>query len=208
MAEVHDRIAGVRGAFEQTVAGIRNLRAAGVEKVMVKVVVTRHNAALLEAMVVTLLSLTVRDVNFAYVHGCGCTPAEYDALAPRFTELWPQVQRAQASADRVGVDTRFEAFPLCRLPAPWRATEIPHLEGMDSVFTMVGEDTRKWNETRRAMKRKGRRCPTCGLDELCEGVWQEYFERFGDGDLVPQPPQARAEMLFAILCARKERPLC
>lgn len=79
--EVHDRIAGVDGAFEQTLCGLRNI-AGNLKTVTVCVPVTEHNAAHIREIPDLLwgLGLSAR-VMFSYGQGLSPGGAPHTALA-------------------------------------------------------------------------------------------------------------------------------
>ena len=182
----HDKITRVAGSFKETISGIRNLRSEGVP-IIIKTVVTRLNVGVLCRLVQKCQEMEIDELVLAYIHGQGDARRNYSQLAPTFTELKPTIQLTQEQGDSCGVSISFEAFPLCQLPRPWRAIELLYFVSKDSLFTNVGDSSREWRMTRRAAKKKGRRCGKCDWEYVCEGVWKEYIEQFGDGELEPRP---------------------
>lgn len=184
-AELHDALVGCRGAFNQTVAGIRNLVELGAP-VLANTVVVRANLRQLSVIAQVLCDLGVTQYQLAYVHPVGTAAERFQEVVPRPRELLPHVHEALDVGRRRHVHCFTEAVPLCLLRGyEWAAAEarMPHTVVFDLGVT-VDFQAYRLNEG----KAKGPPCTGCTWRDRCEGPWREIPQKFGWDDF-----QARAD---------------
>jgi MoaA/NifB/PqqE/SkfB family radical SAM enzyme len=199
---VHDAITGRPGSFEQTVAGVRHIAAAG-KLIAAKLVLTSLNAGHILATTRLMVDLGFDIFVFSYVHGVGNARRNYDRLAVRYTDLWPQVK---ASVDHLTpryLPANLETFPFC-IVRGYEAlvAEINFLAGEFNV-KFVGHELQSWTSARLKQKTKFEACSKCSFDPLCEGVWTEYADKFGSAEICPRDDH----QFFARFRDRLERSL-
>jgi MoaA/NifB/PqqE/SkfB family radical SAM enzyme len=183
--ECHDHLTTVAGSFEQTVQGIRNLKALG-QRVITNSVITRSNFRHLVELARLLVRLGVDQYQLAFVHPVGSAgmEANFASIVPRFELIMPHVQAALEVGDREGRRSMTEAIPYCCMQGYERfigekimpPTRIFDAEG-------VIEDYRDYRLVEG--KAKGEPCRECSLSAQCEGPWREYPERYGWGEFRP-----------------------
>lgn len=181
--EIHDTQTRAPGSFKQTVRGIRHAKARGLP-VILNSVITRDNAAHLEAMARLFVALQVDQFQLAFVHALGTAGANMDAVMPRFTEVVPQLRLALAVGRAAGVPAFTEGIPLCVLGKDAvHASErtMPRLRIVDATWIIEDYTAVRHDEA----KLKGPPCVECDLAPACEGPWREYPERFGWSEMVP-----------------------
>ena len=182
-AELHDGLTCAPGSFEQTVAGIRNVRAMGLP-VLTNSVITKPNYRDLDRLAALLVELGVSQMQFAFVHPVGSAAEHYDEIVPRMSDVAEHLQRALGVARAAGVRVMAEAVPYCVLGehADCVAEEhIPPTTVVDADVTIVDYERYRRQEG----KRKGPECARCAREAQCEGPWREYPERFGFDELRP-----------------------
>jgi len=112
--EDHDRIAGVKNSFYNTIKGLHNL-ARFQEKIEIRVVVSRLNARYLESIATFIYR------NFPFVYHCAFMGMEITGLAvDNYKEIWidpyeyrDQLSRAVNVLSRGGINVSVYNLPLC-----------------------------------------------------------------------------------------------
>lgn len=187
--EIHDAQTRAPGSFKQTVRGIRNATARGIP-VILNSVITRANAAHLEAMARLFVALQVTQFQLAFVHALGTAGANFDAVVPRFSDIAPQLRLALAVGRAARIPAWTEGIPLCILGNDaGHAAEptMPRLRIIDATWIIEDYTVVRHEEA----KLKGPPCEACDLAPVCEGPWREYPEHFGWDELVAvrRPPK-------------------
>lgn len=180
--EHHDALAGLEGAFERCVEGIRQLLAHGV-RVTLNPVTARRTQALLPDYVdwvadhlpgVTFLSLSA-------VQPHGRARAHMDELLPDYDVLGDAIRRARARAGARGIDV---INPYCGLPlcVGWADDLSRCVEAFEAVRG-------GWRDTpgieNVGDKRHGPPCASCALRTRCGGAWHAYWDLRGGQGLAP-----------------------
>jgi molybdenum cofactor biosynthesis enzyme MoaA len=180
---LHDHLTGCAGAFSQTTAGIRNVKARGA-LVLANTVITRSNFRHLREIATLLVSLGADQYQFAFVHPVGSAGASFDAVVPRMTMIEPHVKAGLDVGIRAGRSVMTEAIPYCFMSGYERHVAeriMPRTKIFDGG--MVIDDYTQFRLTEG--KSKGPGCRRCVHDSICEGPWREYPERFGWDEFVP-----------------------
>jgi pyruvate-formate lyase-activating enzyme len=185
-AAVHDAITRVPGSFDQTVAAMRGLVAEG-EKVTAKIVLSRTNAPCLPALAALLADIGAPRANFTFPHALGNARRMFDAVVPRYSDVMPGLLAALDALDACGIEAVTEAVPLCLLGGRRdRATESMYRSAVASEVRQLDQDARDWSRDRAVEgKAKPPSCASCALDASCEGVWTDYLDANGGGELLP-----------------------
>ncbi len=187
-APLHDALVRARGAFSQVVAGIRNVRRAGLP-VLTNSVIVRDNTRDLPALARLLVSLGVQPVQLALVHPAGTAATWSDQVVPRLSDAAPQIRAALDILRAADRRAYAEAVPYCQM----RGYEEHVLEGhvpdtvvVDAQLVVESYETYRQNHG----KAQGAVCAECSWRGVCEGPWREYLELYGEADLTPRsdPP--------------------
>lgn len=179
-AATSDRVTSAPGTFVRTLAGIKNLIAAGVT-VIINFVLCGHNAAELAELpdFVARELLVVPpgrvEINFSFVAAGSDNVPRDTALIPRIKDVVWALDAALARARALGIPLLgFDSqcgIPACFLPeevrATWFARDLPAKEvrAFASAF------------------RKGDACRECSLTRRCYGLRAAYAEMYGTGEL-------------------------
>jgi MoaA/NifB/PqqE/SkfB family radical SAM enzyme len=184
--ELHEYLTRCPGSFEQTVQGIRNVKAMGFP-VITNSVVTRSNYRHLGKLARLLTELGVDQYQFAFVHALGTAERFFNSVVPRMELIADHVMEGLDVGRQASVWATTEAIPPCILPgyeehlAEWI---LPDARIYDAKNVLDSYATYRVNEG----KAKGPDCVKCGWNETCEGVWREYSERFGSDEFRPVDP--------------------
>ena len=185
---IHDFLTGAKGAFLQTVTGIRNLKRLG-QRVVTNSVVTKANYRDLPALARLLVSLGVDQYQLAFMHITGRAGQNKEWLVARKAVIEPYVKRALDVGLRAGRRVMTEAIPYCLMKgyeAYVAETVIPGTMIFDAE-TVIEDYTKARRDEGKA---KGPDCPSCRYHRACEGPWREYPEQFGWAEFRPVPMEA------------------
>jgi len=189
VAEAHDRITQRPGGFAETVQGIRNLVAAGVQ-VRMNMVISLLNLGSVEEMVPFLAAglPEVRLGQLTFPHPDGNALANFDLIVPRLAEAAEVVVRTLRRGLRRQIWFMVEAIPPCLLPGFEKHNlELRGLEVVGTDVASGAPDGRitDYRQLLRAEKEKGEQCARCCLGAVCDGIWKQYADRFGTAELRP-----------------------
>ncbi len=110
-ADVHDRLTGVAGSFERTMAGLRSLQDAGVH-VHTNTTLNAVNAACIEELVRFIHGLGLRRLSMNLIIPAG-SAARLDLQVP-YSRAGELVERAREEAARVGIEFLwYSPTPMC-----------------------------------------------------------------------------------------------
>ncbi|MGH7786960.1 MAG: radical SAM protein [Candidatus Binatia bacterium] len=173
-------------AHHETVAGIEQLRDAGVQ-VMVNCVLTRLNLAQLDAYLETGAARFGRLVSYKFVFpSTGGIGGGWEGIALRYAEVRDVVRGLRARAAARHLRVFFESFPNCVLDAPELANlgrsgfgETHYLDDAhgDRVYAM--------RHIEAELSAYGPACRDCAALRRCPGVAHAYAARHGVDELIP-----------------------
>lgn len=185
-AATHDDVTRAPGSFDQTLAAIEALLAAG-EKVSVKTVLSRRNVAGLPALADRLSALGARRFNLTFPHALGNAGHDFAEVVPRYADAVPFVLAALDLLESRGCQAVTEAIPLCLLGnRTSQASESAYRAGVRSEVRQLDQPPRDWSRDREVDgKVHPPECAGCTLREGCEGIWREYSDAYGGAELRP-----------------------
>lgn len=183
-APVHDALAGVDGAFRETVTGLQQAVRSGMD-VLVTVPVLRRNLLHLTRMMVLLHKVGVTRVQLSFPRPIELPTTSVDTR--ELVRLAPAAaatnRAARYAVDKLGLSVSTEGFPLCRLDAALHgtpdATEDFGRHRVDDAGFVL--DT--FTDVRAAMRPDAPACKACALASRCPRTWGVYLERFGSAEL-------------------------
>jgi len=181
-AKLHDYLTGVKGSFEQTATGIKNILSLG-RKAVTNTVINKKNYCFLPEIANFLINLGVPQYQFAYPHILGSALENVNSLVPRKKEVMPYVKKGlQIGIDR-GRIVRTEAIPFCLLGKYKDCIAEQYMPETKVYDIRVNEDFSRWRKEEG--KLKGPNCKKCRYFKCCEGPWREYPEVFGWDEFKP-----------------------
>lgn len=180
---LHDYLTSAKGAFAQTVTGIKNLKGLG-QMVITNTVITKSNYRHLPAIARLLVKLQVDQFQFAFVHALGHAETNFDSVVPRKSLIESYVKKALDIGIKAGINVMTEGIPYCFMSGyeQYIAEEvIPETKIYD--LDNVTEDYSKLRMDEG--KKRGPQCKKCFYFKKCEGPWREYPEKFGWDEFIP-----------------------
>ncbi len=191
-AAVHEAIVQRRGAFEQTLAGIRAVVAARQRQPLELVfhsTIAAPNVGHLSEMIDFALAFEPYHYGLNTVFLLGSATQNLDRVALSYSEVLDALAKCLPS-DRF-LPISVSEIPLClaldRIPRQYLGVRI------DSQVHASGADDASVRST--LLSRGflyGEPCATCAARSACDGLAPAYVERFGWGELRAVPPQKSA----------------
>ncbi len=171
-ASVHDAVARVEGAFEQSVAGIRNALALGLE-VIANVHITRANEECLDELARGFVELGVRRVQWMAMR-----PAGDASLGARLAVYRRPLRAALQRCLRAGIVPTTEAVPTCALGGlahlasdAWSDAHAPSVR-IDDLHRCVSDVA----SLRREYRAGTAACDGCAWNGRCGQTWRELAQ--------------------------------
>ena len=183
VAALHDHLTKSPGAFDQAIAGLRNVCDAPLT-VITNTVVAKPNYAVLPDIARFLIEFGPDSMQFDFVHPMGNAEVEADTIVPVISQAARYVAEALDVTTSAGIPAFYEAIPYCLMPDHKQQAIELHMASCE--VREPGRVEREYRRSRREDdKRKGPQCHVCRYNLICEGVWREYAERFGTDELIP-----------------------
>jgi len=185
--EVHDFLASVNGAWEQTVQAIKNVREYGDVVILTNTVVTKPNYRWLKEIAELLVDLGVDQYQLAFVHSAGNAWYNFDFIVPYMELAAPKIKEGLQVGIDVGIRVMAEAMPFCLMEnyeSYVAELYMPPTEIKDAWWTV--EDFKK-SKIEEGGKFKPAKCRECRFYPICEGIWSDYAAKRGTKELHPVP---------------------
>ncbi len=181
--QIHDYLTRAAGSFYQTLKGIKNIRELN-QSVLTNTVVVKPNYRYLPQIAHLLVKLGVNQFQFAFVHPIGNAKTNFDSMVPVMSLAAPFVHKGLQIGIDAGISVMAEAMPYCMMKGYENYIServIPYTEvKVGDVFEYNHKDSRVEES-----KIKFPQCRQCRYDEICEGLWKEYPEKFGSEEFKP-----------------------
>jgi MoaA/NifB/PqqE/SkfB family radical SAM enzyme len=177
---IHDQIMGAKGAYAQTLQGLKNLKELG-QTVKINIVILKLNYLHLPELVKFLLNLEIEEFRFIYVTLEGNALKNPNAVVAKMSTVTPYLQKAL----KIGLK-KVPCYVYNMVPCV-----LPGYEGIiNDIFQsdtyLRGPDFEcSIDENRRKMKVKSKMCGKCKYNEYCYGIWENYADFFGFEELKP-----------------------
>lgn len=177
---IHDQIMGVKGAYAQTLQGLKNLKELK-QTVKINIVILKLNYSHLLELVKFLLNLNVEEFRFIYPTLEGNVLKNPDAVVSSMSTVTSHLKKALKIALKKVPCYIYNMVP-CVLPGYEGAINDifqsdTYLRGPDFECSI--------DENRRKMKVKSKICKKCKYNDYCYGVWKNYADFFGLKELKP-----------------------
>lgn len=195
----HDEITQAAGSFNETCKGIQHIVQNNVLTV-IKVVISKKNHSELSSIVRLTYEMGARYICFAFPHGQGGARKNFNEIVPAYSEIRADLNSAISEAKACNIQIEFEAIPFCMIPHNMSLVgELKYRFG-NTLCSQVGEKPFDWAEVRTNIKKKSSQCCRCSMNSICEGVWAEYIESYGESEFIPiVVPEHMKQRLIAML---------
>lgn len=180
---LHDKLTTVKGSFQQTIAGIKNLKKYGLE-VHTNTVINKLNHRDLKNLPYLMKDLGVDFSKLSFMRFSGDNFEKNAAyITIRMSEIVPSIRRAAEAFKKVKKEFIIQEIPACVMKThiaclrmgkkiPKINTKHPHSKNFITKYKRDGNI-------------KLPQCESCFFNENCLGPWQEYIEYFGQKEFQP-----------------------
>jgi len=181
--QIHDELTASPGAWQQVVAGIKNLKKLN-QYILTNTVITSKNYQDLPELAQLFIDLGVDQFQFAFVHILGTADKNKDWLVPKKSEVMPFVKKGLDIGIKANKVVMTEAIPYCLMDGyeKYIAEKImPETKVVDAEQTIESYGDYRWN----LGKAKRKECEVCKYFKVCEGPWKEYPQIYGWDEFKP-----------------------
>ncbi len=186
-AAIHDSVTRVRGSFSETVAGIRNLVSLD-QNVVGKLVISKLNHLFLRDVCMVFGDLGVHHITITFPHGLGNARKYFDEVIPRYEDTIEQLYLSLDYCRTKNITVKTEAYPYCLMEG--YEEHVTELYFNDEPAELKQHGHRDflidWSKVRLTEKLKFQQCMECSYDNICEGPWREYPEKYGSFEFKPR----------------------
>ncbi|MCK5023251.1 MAG: radical SAM protein [Candidatus Aenigmarchaeota archaeon] len=190
--ELGDAINRVKGSFNQTIEGVKNLNKLGTENLRFSLVMNKLNYKRLDKICEFLLQFNPVGIhtNYTIIDGHAYSNKE-NIMPPKMSIVAPYVYKAIKVVRSAEKEIWVYSFPHCLMQG-YEFT-IAEAGSMDS--RLIGPDFDiSLQENRHKHREQKGSCNTCKYRKLCLGPWKRYVKLFGfdefkpvEGDVIEDP---------------------
>ena len=177
-AELHDSLSGIKGSFDQTIRGLKNLYSHG-KTIDINTVITSKTYKMLHETM-EMLKDYIRSVCLIFPTIDGHLK-ENISLIPKMSEVQENIHKAKDVLENAGKQGWTLNYPVC------------FMKGYEAFSSMMELKTKMYwphMDTNLDEKRKGdnifvNSCKNCKYRLVCTGVMKGYVEIMGDKEIRP-----------------------
>ncbi|MFY9401854.1 MAG: radical SAM protein [Candidatus Omnitrophota bacterium] len=183
LTQMHDNEVRVKGAFDQTMQGIKNLTTASRSfKVKAAIYITELNCAMLDKLIKRLIENRIKSFHFIFLRdSIGLISIPINRLPP-ITDAAESLKRAAKYLQGEGCEFSFEGFTPCLLRG-----YVQYMSEFHSPFNeriTYSEGLEVCSDLRIKYKAKATGCCNCKENSICEGIWKSYLNKYGESEFV------------------------
>jgi molybdenum cofactor biosynthesis enzyme MoaA len=179
---VHDAMVRAQGAQAQSLAAARAVAGRGLAPT-VNCVVTRRNLGALRAVVDLVAGAGALTVKFSMVEAKGSALDAFDAVVPPVAAVAAAIADALGYARARGLAAAHDGTPFCLLPGLEGLYDDLTTNGFAVMSEAFEEDLFPVDDRNRIKPAPA--CGGCAHAARCPGLYREYYQRRGDGELKP-----------------------
>lgn len=200
MVSVHGHNAGTHNAntrnpasFAGMAAGLKNLAAFPQVRLTATTSITRLNFKRLEKIIEFTSGFGINENQFISIIPSGDGKRNFLSVIPRLSELRKVIGGVVARSAKRGGSVMFAGVPMCVLGRNYARSS--DLRGEFKVDNLVSHDNKLklWKEPGLEQDNfridigriKTAKCGVCAKAEVCGGLYQLYYDRYGDAELKP-----------------------
>lgn len=191
-ANLHDSLTRVKGSFNKLLEGLKNVRSLGVgiREIGSNTTIVKQNYKFLFEIGNLLNNLGIRNSEFIFVDPTRGGPYErFHELVPRISEAAPFIIKCL----NIGKESKIDHWHIRYVPLCYF---IDYQEQISELYEHtvfyntehLAPDYRNFdveNSRKEVGRIKPKKCSQCKKYDLCEGIWIEYYKRYGDKELKP-----------------------
>jgi MoaA/NifB/PqqE/SkfB family radical SAM enzyme len=186
---LHDSLTRVDGSFEQLVAGVKNILDIGIERIASNTTIIKQNYKYLPEIGKFIYNLGIHIAEFIFVDSNqGGAHDDFKELVPKISQAALYMRKCLNFGRRENLEHWHVRYvPLCYFQGYEK--QISELNEVEIFQTShFAPDFRNFdveNSRREIGRIKPEKCKGCLKYNICEGIWVEYYNHFGDRELEP-----------------------
>ena len=187
--EIHDYLTQSPGSFKQLLEGLNNFKKLGFKKIGSNTTIVKYNYKYLPEIGQFIYNHGIRNSEFIFVDpNYGGAYDDFDKLVPQISQIAPYVRKCLD----IGKKNKIPHWHIRYVPLCYFQDYLDQISELQEVETFKTEHLAPDFEnfdvegSRQSVgRKKPKKCEKCKLFNLCEGIWQEYYKRYGDKELNP-----------------------
>lgn len=186
-AATHDALTRTPGSFEQLLAGFNNFVKLGFDNIGSNTTIVKQNYKYLPEIGEFIYSLGVRNAEFIFVDpNYGGANKDFHKLVPKISDVAPYAHKCLDIGKQNNIGHwHIRYVPLCYFTDYLdQVSELEEVKRFQTEHIAPDFENYDVEGSRAAVGRvKASQCKKCRLDNMCEGIWKAYVEKYGDGEL-------------------------
>ena len=182
-SKLNDSITRTPGSFDQIIQGIKNILEKTKNKeelgIMINTVVCKFNYKYLTEIAKLLTQLKIEHWSISDLIPDGNAKQSYKSLSVRLFDLRMELEKLSNYSKHLE-KLYFLEFPYCVLP---KKTDSMVLLSKPEDASRVNQIGFNPTDTKSSLKTKIPYCNDCKFNKRCGGIWKEYINKFGEGDI-------------------------
>lgn len=185
-AKTHDFLTRAPGSFYQLMKGLENLRRLNFQKLTSNTIVTKYNFRYLFQIGKLISAKNIKESIFSFpkcskIDGGGAY-SNFQKIVPRLSQVVPILRKFLLASKKQDNKWMLRYFPFCFFPDFLdHITELHELELKKDPCSKIFSDLRQHESG----KIKTEKCKRCKLQNLCYGLFDKYYEEYGDAEIKP-----------------------
>jgi len=176
--KIHDPITRVPKSLRQTLKGISNLKKLGY-KIKTNTVICKGNYSSLPRTAKALIALGADRIQFEFIRPIGNAAKYLHDVVPKISSVINSVKEAIDVCIQNSIHAQVEGIPSCLMHGY-----------SDYVNTLKDQEHNDISKEDIKSHVKFHGCSACRYDSSCIGIWKEYVENMGSGEITYFKPLA------------------
>jgi len=187
--KIHDSLTCAKGSFKQLMKGIKNISSLGLREVGSNTTIVKQNYKFLPDIGKLIYRLGIRNAEFIFVDpSYGAAKDNFSEIVPRLSAAVPYIHKClDIGKKSKAKHWHIRYVPLCYfIKYQDQISELHESAVFDTEHLAPDFKNYDVEKSRREIGRiKPAKCKICLKYDNCEGIWTEYYKRFGDKELNP-----------------------
>lgn len=183
-SRLHNKLTQTAGSLEQLKKGIKNLKEIGFKNIGSNTIIIKQNYRNILDTGKLIYKLGIRNSEFIFVDpNHGAPKKRFYELVPTYEEVSPYINKLlEFGKDKKIKHWHIRYYPLCFIDEMYHDMVSEQHEKNMFYTEHIAPDfvNRDITESRKNIARaKIKKCDECKHNNICEGYWKEYVQRYG-----------------------------
>ena len=191
--KIHTLCTNNPASFQCLVKGLENIKKYFKGRLEATTCVNKYNYCYLKEIAKLIHKFGIQEYQIMSIVPTGAGGENYYEINPRFEQIKPFIFKTIQFCEKEKIKIRFSGFPMCVLGPKYYIYSYDLWENFTiPKTTLKSEPIELWKEPGKNLKFKiklGRiktsKCKKCKLNDVCGGIYEKYFIKYGDKELTP-----------------------